>query len=61
MGGANTTRAGGTYGTLGIGSTTNVPGARYRPIAWIDTTGNLRLFGGYFIDPTGAFGDFNDF
>jgi N-acetylneuraminic acid mutarotase len=59
--GANTVNAKGIYGTLGIGSTTNAPGARYRPVAWTDNTGNLRLFGGYFIDPTGTFGDFNDF
>ena len=58
--GANTVNAKGMYGTLGTGSTTNVPGARYRPISWTDTAGNLWLFGGFFDDSTGAFGDFND-
>ncbi len=66
MSGANTVNAQGIYGTLGIGSKTNVPGARYRPIAWTDKSGNLWLFGEYFIDstatptPPGAFGMFND-
>lgn len=34
------------YGTLGIASTSNVPGGRTSPVGWIDSSGNLWLFGG---------------
>jgi N-acetylneuraminic acid mutarotase len=64
IGGAHTTdpegNALGNYGTLGVGSTTNVPGERFGAISWTDNTGNLWLFGGFFNDSTGAFGEFND-
>jgi len=58
--GANTVNGKATYGTLGVGSTANVPGARYRPISWTDNAGNLWLFGGYFINSGVDFGDLND-
>jgi N-acetylneuraminic acid mutarotase len=58
--GANTVNGPGTYGTRGTGSTTNVPGARYRPVSWTDNAGNLWLLGGFFNDSTGAFGMLND-
>jgi N-acetylneuraminic acid mutarotase len=58
--GANAVNASGIYGTLGVGSATNSPGARYRPISWTDNSGDLWLFGGFFNDSTGAFGMFND-
>jgi N-acetylneuraminic acid mutarotase len=35
------------YGTQGTASTSNVPGARYGAVSWIDTAGNLWLLGGY--------------
>ncbi len=47
MSGANTTNTRGTYGTKGTASSTNVPGARRNGISWIDSSGNLWLFGGY--------------
>ena len=36
----------GSYGTQGVPAPTNVPGGRYDGHAWIDSTGNLWLFGG---------------
>ena len=36
----------GTYGTKGIAASGNAPGSRYLATSWIDSTGNLWLFGG---------------
>jgi len=36
----------GVYGTKGVGSPVNRPGARQRPLTWSDNSGNLWLFGG---------------
>ena len=38
--------AGGVYGTKGVASATNAPGARSRSVSWMDASGNLWLFGG---------------
>src|SRR5580704_7723247 len=37
----------GVYGTLGTPAAGNVPGGRQRASSWIDSSGNLWLFGGY--------------
>jgi N-acetylneuraminic acid mutarotase len=58
--GAKTINASGAYGTLGTGSTTNVPGARQSALSWTDSAGNFWLFGGYGYDSTGAIGSLND-
>ncbi len=58
--GANTIRQTGTYGTEGTASLSNVPGARISAISWIDSRGNLWLFGGNGIDSAGTQGDLND-
>jgi len=50
----------GSYGTLGVGSTSNVPGARQEATSWIDSSGNLWLFGGQGYDETGSSGWLND-
>ncbi len=50
----------GVYGTLGTSSITNVPGGRDGAVSWIDSSGNLWLFGGYGIDSTGTGGYLND-
>ncbi|MBS1971659.1 MAG: hypothetical protein JSU04_15210 [Bdellovibrionales bacterium] len=47
-------------GTLGVGSTTNLPGARYGASTFQDASGNLYLFGGYGVSPQGGSGPFND-
>jgi alpha-tubulin suppressor-like RCC1 family protein/beta-lactam-binding protein with PASTA domain len=36
----------GVYGTKGVPSSDNVPGARSSSVSWIDSNGNFRLFGG---------------
>jgi N-acetylneuraminic acid mutarotase len=64
MSGSNTTTASvspsGVYGTQGIAAPGNVPGARYNASSWIDSTGNLWLFGGFGWDSTGTPGNLND-
>jgi hypothetical protein len=44
--GANVATLYGTYGTKGIASPFNVPGARDTAVSWIDSSNNLWLFGG---------------
>ena len=46
--------ASGIYGTQGTASASNVPGARYAASSWIDSSGNLWLFGGVGYDSAGA-------
>ncbi|MEJ7737792.1 MAG: kelch repeat-containing protein [Chitinophagaceae bacterium] len=38
----------GVYGTQGIASSNNKPGARSGAVSWTDASGNLWMFGGYF-------------
>jgi N-acetylneuraminic acid mutarotase len=45
-GSSNTQDFNGSYGTLGVASASNVPGAREKPVSWTDLSGNLWLFGG---------------
>ena len=49
----------GSYGTKGIASSTNVPGARALSVSWTDASGSLWLFGGHGYGATGT-GDLND-
>jgi N-acetylneuraminic acid mutarotase len=58
--GGNGDNASGIYGTQGTGAATNVPGARQSASSWIDSSGNLWLFGGHGYDSAGAVGDLND-
>jgi hypothetical protein len=46
MGGSSTTDQSGTYGFEGVSAVTNAPGARAGALTWIDSSGNLWLFGG---------------
>ena len=50
----------GVYGTRGVPSATNDPGARDGAAGWADSAGNLWLFGGNGVDSTGTFGALND-
>jgi N-acetylneuraminic acid mutarotase len=52
--GSSIAGASGVYGTFGVPSTSNMPGARGSSVEWIDANGNLWLFGGQSIE------DFND-
>src|SRR5205823_8268010 len=36
----------GTYGTQGVAAPSNTPGSRNGSVSWIDSSGNLWLFGG---------------
>ncbi|MGA8528506.1 MAG: kelch repeat-containing protein, partial [Acidobacteriaceae bacterium] len=51
---------GGTYGTLGIASSQNLPGSRLSDIAWTDPKHNFWLFGGSGQDAKGTLGLLND-
>ncbi len=46
MGGSSGFYQNGVYGTLGVASTGNTPGARYTAVSWTDQGGNFWLFGG---------------
>ena len=58
--GASVADQSGVYGTLGTVSSSNVPGTRADAFSWIDSAGNLWLFGGTGLDSTGNFGVLND-
>jgi N-acetylneuraminic acid mutarotase len=58
--GANTVNAKGMYGTQGTAMAGNVPGARDGSVSWIDTAGELWLFGGEGYDSSGTSGELND-
>ncbi|MGO9648325.1 MAG: kelch repeat-containing protein [Terriglobales bacterium] len=60
MSGSDTGNASGIYGTLGAASANNVPGGRESSVSWIDSSGNLWLFGGLSYDSTGTVGYLND-
>ena len=58
--GSNLTEQPGVYGTKGVPSPNNYPGARYQAVSWTDASGNFWLFGGLGIDSAGNRGDLND-
>jgi N-acetylneuraminic acid mutarotase len=58
--GSDTAGATGLYGTQGMASLTNVPGARETGVGWTDAAGNLWLFGGYGYGAGGAESELND-
>jgi len=50
----------GVYGTLGTAAAGNTPGSRNFPATWIDSAGNLWLFGGWDYDADAIAGELND-
>lgn len=58
--GANQRHQVGNYGTKGVPSPTNTPGARHLAVTWVDIGNNLWIFGGYGIDSRDGFGPLND-
>lgn len=57
----------GTYGTLGTGSSNNIPGSRTGGLSWVDVQGNFWMYGGFgessSLDPGNTFvisDDLND-
>lgn len=60
VGGANTIMAAPTYGTQGVGSTSNIPGARMSFEGVKDSSGVFWLFGGYGVDINSSQGTMGD-
>jgi N-acetylneuraminic acid mutarotase len=60
MSGSNSWNQPGVYGTMGVPSTGNVPGARSSDVGWTDSSGNLWLFGGIHENADGSSGSLND-
>lgn len=60
MSGANVQSQKGVYGTKGTAASTNMPGARMYAYNWIDSSGNLWLFGGNGYDANATDGYLND-
>ena len=60
MGGSNLLNQQGSYGTQGTAAASNIPGARYGAVSWIDKSGNFWLFGGYGYGSSGTFQYLND-
>ncbi len=60
MGGAQTTGAAGVYGTQGTGAVGDGPGERSLAVSWMDSGGNLWLFGGQGLAASGGVGLLND-
>jgi N-acetylneuraminic acid mutarotase len=50
----------GVYGTIDVAAAGNVPGSRNSAVSWIDSSGNLWLFGGSGFDSTGTQGGLYD-
>ena len=55
IGGSSSKNAQGSYGTRGVASATNAPGARYLASSSTDAFGNMWLFGGCGIDANGNY------
>jgi hypothetical protein len=60
MSGSNNTQVPGVYGTQGVASVSNMPGARDGSMGWSDNSGNLWLMGGGTFDSTDNLGSIND-
>lgn len=48
------------YGTRGVASASNIPGARNGSVAWVDAGGTVWLFGGFGFTTAGEYGNLND-
>jgi N-acetylneuraminic acid mutarotase len=59
IGGSDIGMVNGVYGTQGLPSPNNVPGARESAVSWTDTSGSLWLFGGTGVTAAGS-GQLND-
>jgi len=60
VGGSNIANQTGIYGTQGVAAPGNMPGARNSEVRWLDSSGNLWLFGGGGYDSSGTLGALND-
>jgi N-acetylneuraminic acid mutarotase len=53
VGGSSLGNANGVYGTKGLASSSNIPGARYQGVSWSDSSGCFWLIGGFGNDSVG--------
>lgn len=60
LSGSNIPGRSGVYGTQGVATSGNVPGARTGATSWNDNDGNFWLFGGFGRGADGSLGDLND-
>ncbi|MFY9730307.1 MAG: kelch repeat-containing protein [Candidatus Acidiferrales bacterium] len=60
MSGAALANQPGVYGVRGVAAANNVPGSRMSPTSWVDSSGDLWLFGGFGYDSAGTRGSLND-
>ena len=60
QGGSSSINQPGNYGSLGMASATNVPGARLGAMGWTDAAGVFWLFGGQGLDMSSSIGYLND-
>jgi N-acetylneuraminic acid mutarotase len=60
MAGGNVVNSAATYGTKGTGSISNIPGGRDSASSWVDSSGNMWLFGGTGRDSAGTSDYLND-
>ncbi len=58
--GSNIVNATGVYGSLGTPAASNIPGARFAASSWLDSSGNMWVFGGIGYDSTGNQSFLND-
>lgn len=58
--GNNQPNLNGNYGTIGVSSSSNYPGSRAYSANWIDSLGNLWIFGGQGYAENGSEGNLND-
>src|SRR5690242_16853668 len=56
IGGSDLHSAFGLYGTKGIPSVSNFPGARIGAVSWLDTSGAFWMFGGQAYDANNNYG-----
>lgn len=60
VGGSDIENQLGNYGAQGVAAASNIPSARNAAVTWVDTHGNVWLFGGWGIDSTGGSGFLDD-
>jgi len=60
VGGSDVVTQEASYGTKGVSSPTNMPGGRSSSMSWMDTNGNLWMFGGLGFDKNGTSSYLND-
>lgn len=58
--GSDTPNASGVYGTPGVAAAANIPGARTGSSVWLDSGGDVWLFGGSGLNSSGTVQEYND-